>query len=125
MEPTLFEERQHFRQPWIYLLLGGLIVMMMFFVQMRPDWALLSAIASVALIMLMMLKLELHVRITADSIHIRFFPFLRKQIPLTTIVSFESRTYRPIREYGGWGIRYSFGNGWAYNVSGNRGVQLH
>jgi hypothetical protein len=33
------------------------------------------------------------------------------------------RTYRPIRDYGGWGIRYGR-NGKAYNVSGNRGVML-
>ncbi|MHC4338483.1 MAG: hypothetical protein ACYSTG_11155 [Planctomycetota bacterium] len=37
-----------------------------------------------------------------------------------------ARTYKPIREYGGWGIRYSFrkGIGRAYNMSGNKGVQL-
>jgi hypothetical protein len=33
------------------------------------------------------------------------------------------QTYRPIRDYGGWGIRYGRG-GKAYNVSGNRGVML-
>jgi hypothetical protein len=31
--------------------------------------------------------------------------------------------FRPIMEYGGWGIRRG-ANGWAYNVSGNRGVRL-
>ena len=39
--------------------------------------------------------------------------------------SCEPRVYRPVLEYGGWGVRYTpFGRGWAYNVSGNRGVQL-
>ena len=32
-------------------------------------------------------------------------------------------TYDPIGEYGGWGIKYGK-MGKAYNVSGNRGVQL-
>ena len=36
---------------------------------------------------------------------------------------YEVRTYRPIREYGGYGIRYS-SKGKAYNVSGDRGVQI-
>ena len=37
----------------------------------------------------------------------------------------EARTYRPLLEYGGWGIRYApFGKGWAYNVHGSQGVQL-
>jgi len=34
-----------------------------------------------------------------------------------------AREYKPIREYGGWGIRYVIG-GIAYNVYGNKGVQL-
>ncbi|NVL91956.1 MAG: hypothetical protein HWN71_02845 [Desulfobacterales bacterium] len=32
-------------------------------------------------------------------------------------------TYNPLKDYGGWGIRYGRG-GRAYNVSGNRGVYL-
>ncbi len=36
---------------------------------------------------------------------------------------FYARKYRPIREYGGWGIRYGW-NGRAYSTSGNEGVQL-
>ena len=35
----------------------------------------------------------------------------------------EAVTYRPIMEYGGWGIRFGK-NGKAYNVSGNKGVLL-
>ena len=36
---------------------------------------------------------------------------------------YQTRQYKPIREYGGWGIRYGRG-GKAYNVSGNKAVQL-
>lgn len=34
------------------------------------------------------------------------------------------RTYRPVMEYGGWGIKYSFRNGKVYNVMGKKGLQL-
>ena len=35
------------------------------------------------------------------------------------------RTYSPLLEYGGWGIKYGFGGqGLVYNVSGNVGLQL-
>jgi hypothetical protein len=34
------------------------------------------------------------------------------------------REYSPIFEYGGWGWRYSFSNGRAYNVSGKIGLQI-
>jgi hypothetical protein len=37
--------------------------------------------------------------------------------------SFEAVTYRPIRDYGGWGIRWGPGK-LAYNVSGSEGVRI-
>jgi hypothetical protein len=43
--------------------------------------------------------------------------------PLTELSKYEIRTYQPIREYGGWGIRYG-SSGKAYNISGNTGMQL-
>jgi hypothetical protein len=44
-------------------------------------------------------------------------------MPFEAIQTYEAKTYRPLREYGGWGIRYGAA-GKAYNVSGNLGVQL-
>ena len=56
----------------------------------------------------------------------QFFPFHLKSytIKLDEITSFEELTYSPIKDYGGWGIRYGF-KGKAYNVSGNRGVKIY
>ena len=48
---------------------------------------------------------------------------MKRRIPLEDLKSVEARTYSPIREYGGWGFRYGR-SGKAYNVMGNRGVQL-
>jgi hypothetical protein len=39
------------------------------------------------------------------------------------VACFYARRYKPIREYGGWGVRWS-ASGKAYNVKGDRGVQL-
>ena len=60
-----------------------------------------------------------------DGIYLRFSPFHRtfRRIAFTEVKRCEVRTYRPIREYGGWGIRYGR-QGKAYNVSGDRGVQI-
>tara|TARA_B100001750_G_scaffold203907_1_gene179983 strand:+ start:4611 stop:4832 length:222 start_codon:yes stop_codon:yes gene_type:complete len=44
-------------------------------------------------------------------------------LPFETIKKAAPVTYRPIRDYGGWGIRYG-SKGKAYNVSGNQGVLL-
>ena len=47
----------------------------------------------------------------------------RRRFAFDDIASCEARTYRPLLEYGGWGIRWG-PSGRAYNVKGNRGVQL-
>jgi hypothetical protein len=59
-----------------------------------------------------------------DGLVVRFPPFHRRLIALEDVRSVEAREYSAIKEYGGWGIRHSSKNGTAYNVRGNRGVQL-
>lgn len=61
-----------------------------------------------------------------DGLYVQLFPFhLRlKQIALEEVERFESVTYQPFAEYGGWGIRWSGGQDKAYNARGNRGVRL-
>jgi hypothetical protein len=68
---------------------------------------------------------KLITEVRGDGIYIRFFPFHLSchKIAFKDLKRYEARTYRPLLEYGGWGIRYGF-KGKAYNVSGNRGVQL-
>jgi hypothetical protein len=60
-----------------------------------------------------------------SGLFVRYYPFHRtfRRIPLEGLLTCEARTYGPIREYGGWGIRVGMGKR-AYNVSGNRGVEL-
>jgi len=71
-----------------------------------------------------LLKLETEVR--SDSLYVRYFPFHIhfKRFTTDDLSEYYARKYKPIREYGGWGIRCSFRKGKAYNVSGNKGVQL-
>lgn len=73
----------------------------------------------------MMWAARLVTEVRDDGIYIQFFPFHRsfRGFLWEEIESFEARTYRPILEYGGWGIRFSSA-GRAYNVSGNKGLQL-
>lgn len=71
------------------------------------------------------LKMSLQVEIKQDGIHYRFLPLQNKwkQIRDDEIESFEVRTYRPVSEFGGWGIKGSSRKK-AYNVSGNIGLEL-
>ncbi|MHC4084232.1 MAG: DUF6141 family protein [Planctomycetota bacterium] len=83
------------------------------------------AIPIAVTILFFILKLETEVR--SGGLYVRFYPMhIRfKKFSGQDLAEHYCRTYKPIREYGGWGIRCSFtGKGKAYNVSGNKGVQL-
>ena len=59
------------------------------------------------------------------GLYIRFSPFHRdfRRISLEGVRSCRAIRYRPILDYGGWGIRVGFRKK-AYNVSGNAGVEI-
>ena len=89
---------------------------------------LLAVVGSVAIlisigVVCLLYGLKLVTEVRADGLHVRFSPFWARVIRFTDIEHCEARTYRPIVEYGGWGIRWGL-RGKAYNVRGNRGVQL-
>lgn len=68
--------------------------------------------------------IHLDIAVDAEAVRVRYFPFVRRSIPLTDIARVEARHYAPVREYGGWGIK-----GWsrrkiAYNLRGDEGVDL-
>lgn len=71
-------------------------------------------------------RLETEVR--TDGLYVRYFPFHRRfrKFGAEELSECFARKYRPILEYGGWGIRcaWTWKGGRAYNISGNEGVQL-
>jgi len=67
--------------------------------------------------------MKLTIEVGEKALYIRFFPLSGRNIEYKDIKSCNVRMYLPIGEYGGWGIRFG-ANGRAYNVSGDKGVQL-
>jgi hypothetical protein len=138
-----FREEQRFSQPWFWaiilvsLLTPLLILLYGLFQQLvlgipwgdRPtsDAGLILVSLFTFTIILMTLLLfwimRLETEVHDDGLWIRFVPFVRRKVLWHEIENFQARTYHPLREYGGWGIRWGNG-GKAYNVIGNRGVQL-
>jgi len=136
-------EVQKFNQRWIWILLvGGSVSAVAYFgyamVQQlvygqpwgdRPMSDLALAIVGPATMLLMIgltyffYSMKLITEVRSDGLYIRFYPMSQRVVPYETITSCVPRTYSPIREYGGWGIRWGR-SGRAYNVSGNQGVQL-
>ena len=121
----IFYEIQQFRQKWIWTIL--LIVLFVLFLPI------ISGIISILLGVILILtgfcfiwlfySMKLITEIKGDSIHIKFSPFTTKIIHFSEIIKYEIRQYRPIIEYGGWGIRFNR-SGKAYTVSGNIGIQI-
>ncbi|MEX0291453.1 MAG: DUF6141 family protein [Flavobacteriaceae bacterium] len=135
----VFKEVQRFNQWWMQLvnlsmvLLLGYLCYSWYFSgntvdDVAPDnWILqLLVIGSIGITLLLLLILKLRTEIDNRGIHYQFLPFHRnkKSIPWEEMESCRVRTYNAIREYGGWGFRASFGNGKAYNVKGNQGIQI-
>ncbi|MCR4438450.1 MAG: DUF6141 family protein [bacterium] len=134
----LVREVQHFRQPWLWaivLLLAGwrwyvLLVQVVMGIRAgghpAPDVVVLILwlVFGVGLVAFFWWT-RLITEVRADGLYVRFVPFHLKfkRLPYSQLARWAACTYRPILDYGGWGIRYGR-NGMAYNVSGNRGVQL-
>lgn len=89
------------------------------------DWSLIvTAAVNVSITVLFFLvKLETHLE--KDLIVVRFFPLLLKprKIYRSEVKTIFVREYKPIQEYGGWGIKGSSNNR-AYNISGKIGLQI-
>src|SRR5436305_222982 len=135
--PVAFEEEQRFRHPifWAIILLipTGITALSVYTLVLGPGirrmrfestLAVLAGMLLSIAVPLLLWSMKLVTRLTPDTLYLRFFPLWTKRIRIADIASCESRTYSPLKEYGGWGVRYT-AKGWAYNVSGNRGVQLY
>lgn len=130
--PVRYREEQRFTQWWLWLpVLAGAVVCWVAVVAAiderdEPSWwigALLAALVGTGLPVLFAVA-RLRVEVEPAQIVVRYRPFTTRRIELDAVDRIESVTYRPLREYGGWGIK-----GWsrrkvAYNVRGTRGVRL-
>ncbi|WP_435335844.1 hypothetical protein [Haloarchaeobius sp. TZWWS8] len=85
----------------------------------------LVGLAIVGAIAAFLYSLRLRTEVRADGIHVQMWHLHRsfRHIPWADIESVESRRYRPIREFGGWGIRWT-PSALAYNVHGNEGLWI-
>jgi hypothetical protein len=67
---------------------------------------------------------RLVVTVDTDAVRVQFVPLADVRYPYAEIRTIERRTYSPIREYGGWGLRTGWGAKRAFNMRGNEGVEL-
>jgi hypothetical protein len=148
MEKSYFKEEQHFSNPWFWAFL-----IVVFTVSLTPICVALyselvlgkpfgenpSSVESMLImfgvlgivyffVILLFRKMKLITEVRGDGIYYRFPPFILKnrKFGKAEIERFEIRKYKPITEYGGWGIRYGWGKwGRALSVWGKTGLQLY
>ena len=136
MTKEVFKEEQRFTQWWIWMILFGVLAfeinLIIDFIQMEDaDLRSISAYLLIILPILLILCLfgfsKLFTKIDKTGIEVVFkpFSFSRRIFNWSEIMEINSITYRPIRDFGGWGYRISWqGKGTAMNVKGNKGVEL-
>ena len=133
-----FVEEQRFRQIWLIIVLSFLTIVPIATITknylkehttITTKEILITIVIllfSIAIIFLFKLK----TRIDEKGIHYQFFPlhFSVKTIYWHQISKAYVRSYKPISEFGGWGLRggffYNKGKEKAINVSGDIGIQL-
>ena len=125
-----FSEQQRFSQIWIWAIIVGSAVLPFvdvyktgFQVDKAETYFMLLV---PVLVIILFLVLRLETRVDGTGIYYKFFHFHLKTQHKTwdEIDRALIRKYKPISEYGGWGIRMGLGHGKAFNVSGNMGLQL-
>jgi hypothetical protein len=123
----IFEEKQKFTQWWLWVIL---LFFPIFSVTPFADYGdnginLYFVLLGISIPLIFYL-FELRTFVTSEGLNYQFFPFHLKThiIKIDEIEKIEALQYKPLGDYGGWGIRYGF-KGKAYNVSGNKGVKIY
>lgn len=121
----LYRETQYFA-PWVYCLLAlSFVGAGVALATERPPFpgaaAVVAALVISGIFLFVGMRLEIEVR--TGGLYVRLFPFSWRRINLDSYTAHKVVTYRPIVDYGGWGIRF-VRKGRAYNARGSRGVRI-
>ncbi|GAB4156972.1 MAG: hypothetical protein Tsb0033_08270 [Winogradskyella sp.] len=134
----VFKEEQRFNQTWlIVLMVVGTFMPLAILLHTHinnpkslSSIELFTAILIIILASTFIFFFKLSTRIDDKGIHYKFSPFHLKYrlLEWEEISEAYVRTYDPITEYGGWGLKggalWKKSNGTAINVSGDIGIQL-
>lgn len=86
--------------------------------------AALAGLASPVLVVVGLLRMTTEVTPTDVRVWFGWIPTYRRLVPVGSVVRIEVVSYRPLADYGGWGIRSGRDGERVLNARGNRGVRL-
>lgn len=121
-----FREEIHFFSKTFYVILG-VILLAILILQQEGIERLAPALIVAVMFPLLFGKLLIIVEDNTLRISFGYLGIIRKEIPLSFIKEARVVEFRPIREFGGWGIRCGRFEGQktgCYNLKGSRGVLL-
>ena len=124
---SYFHEEQTFSRwiAWVIVALIGIPVAIALVESLvRPDvfFPSLMTIALFVAVAVLFFLARLVVDVDGDEIRISFhFLWPTRRIPIAAVRGARAQQYRPLAEYGGWGVRLGW-RGWAFNTSGSEGV---
>ena len=123
----VFSEVQSGSRPMIYAILAFMVLLAIIEYIVVPVGAKMavSLIMSIilGLVATMLFGFNLETKIDAKNISLKIPVLLKTKIAVADIISAEQFSYSPLRDFGGWGIRYGKG-GIMYNANGNQSVKL-
>ncbi len=119
---------EHFNPWWFNGLLGmvGLGIPftgIMNATHFKPWWAVLVQLLVVALVIIPMGGIYLSLNREKLSIQFGWLKIPCLALKVADIRSVELVEINPLKQFGGWGIRYGLGCGWGF-ILGNRGIKL-
>ncbi len=131
MAGDTFYEEQKFTQKWVLFIVYSiwvlfLIVSLLILLEKKAGLFLaFLPFLIISAFVLFFKSIKLQTSITDEGIYYRFFPIQRRfrVIRKTDIEKLEVKSYNPLSEYGGWGIRFGK-NGMAYTVKGDKGIDI-
>jgi len=122
-----YEEVQTMNQVWIWVLMGiETLAILLPMVILKVTLLVIAPVALMMLLTLIMLgSMKLKTRIDEEGVHyqMNLFHWHKRPIPWSEIDQIYVRQYSPMREYGGWGMRYGR-NGRAITMHGKYGIQI-
>lgn len=125
---VVFAEEQQFDQIWLWAIMGIqlLVIMVPLVLTGQSWWSMVIVFLAMILSMAMLGSLKLNTWMDDEGVHykMKLFHWRVRTIPWDEIDQIQVREYAPVQEYGGWGIKYGK-SGWAYNVRGKHGIQIH
>jgi hypothetical protein len=124
---VVFEENHRFSPLFLAVVTALMLGVGAFFAVRVPSQekiaALLAVLAPILVVGIIYFAVQLRTRVKDEALQVGLWPFGGTTISLQEIDSVEIVDYRPLRDFGGWGVRYG-SKGKIYSAQGSKAVKV-